>query len=479
MNLLHETVHLLCRFRRGLLLACVSVFMFAPSQAGDEKPRWIMGKAAHIPSEYTNQESGYFSIIEGKNGNIYIGSAKYGVNAYLIEFNPRNAVMQMVVDVHRAIGKFLKGFAAQAKIHTRNNLGQLTGKIYFASKQGYPEKGEKRSDYPGGYVFAYDPKTGKTENFGMPKEHHGVISVMPDEARGLIYVSTCDDGRPLESSHFMVCNVKTKKYRDLGETQHSYAFIVLDHKGRALHPVRGGKIARFDADADKLEKLDVTVDGQPPPKDIYKDGAILNWDQSPRWQDAVVRRNVDQPALLVRCHRRGRDPGGQAPRPPAGRRQGHGLPGTGGGAQERQGLDVHEVRSYDVTVEEAKQAGTLSIRQARDTHNVFRIDEQRLPVIMWMLDHHGMFARWELGIKAGLSVVTILRDLYGILIGCMRRVDRSQCLTEVLHRRGQCVVRSAKTSEQCIATNGRNYFGTKRCGLDNLGRERRIGVCQS
>jgi sugar lactone lactonase YvrE len=272
---------MLYRFRYGLLLTVLGLGAFLPSQAGEAKVRWLLGQAYHIPSEYTNQESGYFSIIEGKNGNVYIGSAKYGVNAYLIEFNPRTGVMQMVVDVHRAIGRFLKGFAAQAKIHTRNNVGQLTGKIYVGSKQGYPDKNEKRSDYPGGYVLAYDPKTGKTENFGMPKEHHGVISVMPDEARGLIYVSTCDDGRPIESSHFMVYDVKTKKYRDLGETEHSYAFIVLDHNGRALHPVRGGKIARFDPEADRLEKLDVTVDGQAVPKEIAKDGAILNWDASP------------------------------------------------------------------------------------------------------------------------------------------------------------------------------------------------------
>jgi sugar lactone lactonase YvrE len=269
------------RHRFVLLLSLLAWWPFAPSQAGQEKVRWLLGQAHHIPSEYTNQESGYFSIIEGKNGNVYIGTAKYGVNAYLVEFNPRTAVMQMVVDVHRAIGRFLKGFAAQAKIHTRNNVGRLSGKIYFGSKQGYPGKDEKRSDYPGGYVLAYDPKTGRAENFGMPKEHHGVISVMPDEGRGLIYVSTCDDGRPIESAHFMIYDVKTRKYRDLGDCQHSYAFIVLDHKGRAYHPVRGGKIARFDPESDKLDKLDVTVGGQPAPKEIAKDGAILNWETSP------------------------------------------------------------------------------------------------------------------------------------------------------------------------------------------------------
>src|SRR6059058_5574437 len=103
MNSLRSVRRMLHSCRFGILLALLGTSMFAPSQAGEEKPRWILGKAYHVPSEYTNQESGYFSIIEGKNGNVYVGCAKYGVNAYLVEFNPRSAVMQMVVDVHRAI----------------------------------------------------------------------------------------------------------------------------------------------------------------------------------------------------------------------------------------------------------------------------------------------------------------------------------------------------------------------------------------
>jgi sugar lactone lactonase YvrE len=189
--------------------------------------------------------------------------------------------MQLVVDVHRVIMSMLRGFAAQAKIHTRNNVGQITGKIYFGSKQGYPDKGEKRSDYPGGYVLAYDPKTGQTENFGMPQPHFGIISVTPDEERGLCYISTCDDGRPIEKSHFMVLDLKTKKYRDLGDTGHSYAFIIVDHLGRAYHPVRGGTIARYDPMSAKLEKLTINVDGEGLPAALSKDGAILNWDWSP------------------------------------------------------------------------------------------------------------------------------------------------------------------------------------------------------
>jgi hypothetical protein len=79
----------------------------------------------------------------------------------------------------------------------------------------------------------------------------------------------------------MILDLKKKAYRDLGDTGHSYAFIELDHKGRAYHPVRGGRIARFDPDADKLEKLEIAVDGKAPEAIFTKDGAILNWETSP------------------------------------------------------------------------------------------------------------------------------------------------------------------------------------------------------
>src|SRR5262245_14449400 len=105
------------------------------SLAAQSNADWIMARAYKVPIEYTNQESGYFSIIEGQNGKLYIGCAKYGVNAYLVEFDPKTEKMKMVMDVHEVIGSTATGFAAQAKLHTRNNVGTVTGKIYVRSKQ--------------------------------------------------------------------------------------------------------------------------------------------------------------------------------------------------------------------------------------------------------------------------------------------------------------------------------------------------------
>src|SRR5262249_49394998 len=182
----------------------------------------------------------------------------------------------------------MKGFGSQAKIHPRNNSG-ASGKIYFGTKQGYPDtaKGEKREDYPGGYPMVYDPATGKTKVYPIPVPHEGINSITPDESRGVAYVSTCSDGRPGpgENSHFLVLNLKTGKYRNLIDTRHVYGFIVVDYLHRAYHPMLGGDIVRYDPKADKVERLKQTIDGKPPTKESHLAdpgaGHPINWDISP------------------------------------------------------------------------------------------------------------------------------------------------------------------------------------------------------
>ena len=271
-----------------LVAACalLGTAVTAPAQE-TTRNKWISATAYAVPKETAPEGEGYFSIIEGQNGRLYIGTHANAVNAWLVEFDPQTKKMAVVVDAHKAIGTDLKGFGAQAKIHTRNNVGKLTGKIYFGTKQGYPdEKKEKREDYPGGYPMAYDAKTGKTQVFPIPVKHHGINSIMPDESRGIAYISTCSDHRPGpgENAIFLVLDLKTGKYRELMDTQHIYGFICLDHKGRAYHPVKGGRIARYDPDKDKLEQLKQTIDGQPPSKESHlADEAThpLNWDAAP------------------------------------------------------------------------------------------------------------------------------------------------------------------------------------------------------
>jgi hypothetical protein len=269
------------------LVVCAGLItlIFAEDKKPAEPGKWLPAKAYAVPKETAPEGEGYFSIIEGHNGRLYIGTHANGLNAWLVEFDPKTERMRPVVDAQKVIGTNATGFAAQAKIHTRNNVG-ASGKIYFGTKQGYPDKDEKWTDYPGGYPMVYDPKTDKTRVYPIPVPHQGISGITPDESRGVAYISTCSDHRPgpHESAHFLILDLASGKYRDLMDTEHIYAFIVVDNQHRAYHPLRGGEIARYDPSSDKVERLKQTIDGKAPPADSHladAEGHPLNWDISP------------------------------------------------------------------------------------------------------------------------------------------------------------------------------------------------------
>lgn len=279
------------------MIAAVCTFASLAAAQEPAKTQWLQAKAYALPKETTSEGSGYFSVIEGRNEKLYVGTAKYRENAYLVEFDPKAESMKIVVDAQKEIGTDLKGFAAQAKFHTRNNVG-ASGKIYVATKQGYPKGDEKPTDYPGGYPIVYDPSTGTSKVYPIPVAHHGIISITPDESRGVAYLSTCDDNRPIESTHFLILDLATGKYRDLMDCQHMYAFIVVDYRGRAYHPILGGDIARYDPKADKLERLKQTIDGESPTPESHladPNAHPINWDISPDGKTLyAVAMNGDQ-----------------------------------------------------------------------------------------------------------------------------------------------------------------------------------------
>jgi hypothetical protein len=264
-----------------------AVLLLAPILAqADDRPasprttpaslKYLWAKAYHIPPETTTEESGYFSLCEGKNGRIYVGCAAYGRNSYLVEFDPATEKMRIVLDTHKLVGLPLQptGYAAQSKIHTRNFVGP-SGKIYVGSKQGYPSPKEKETGriptYRGGYVMTYDPARDRAVNLGMPlplgdkrlprdaREGEGVIDVAADEGRGLIYVITC------EHQHWMLLETRhpEKGYRDLGPILRDQPNTLIDRRGRATAITHDYQVARYDPATDRVTIDPLLVDGRP------------------------------------------------------------------------------------------------------------------------------------------------------------------------------------------------------------------------
>src|SRR5262245_27422226 len=97
--------------------------LFASALAQAEAPPYAIAEAYHILKETTSDESGYFSLSESLDGKIHVGTAKYNANAYLVEFDPANGRQRVVLDTNKTCGLKATGYAAQAKIHTRNFVG--------------------------------------------------------------------------------------------------------------------------------------------------------------------------------------------------------------------------------------------------------------------------------------------------------------------------------------------------------------------
>src|SRR5262245_2318521 len=121
-------MHNICHFSLPILLAVTTAGFAAEPVTTTSLP----ASAFPVSQQTATDAADYLPAREGRNGRLYIGTPRNGANAYLVEFDPPTKKMTTVVDVMKEIGSNAKGFAAQAKIHTRNNVG-ASGKIYFGT----------------------------------------------------------------------------------------------------------------------------------------------------------------------------------------------------------------------------------------------------------------------------------------------------------------------------------------------------------
>jgi hypothetical protein len=258
----------------ALLAALCSAGFAASIHAADPTVtapfRYVEAKAYHVLPGTHNNESGYFSLSESLDGRIHVGTTKYGENAFLVEFDPRTERQRIVLDAHEALGLKSTGYAAQAKIHTRNFVGP-SGRVYVGTKQGYPTDEDKKNHvaYPGGYVLVYDPRTGAVESHGMPYQEQGVADVVADERRDLYYIVTCED------QHWMRYDAAAKTYRELGPLLTPYATTLMDSRGRAHAITKDFELATFDPESDRVAVRPILVDGKRWTR--ANDAAIPTW----------------------------------------------------------------------------------------------------------------------------------------------------------------------------------------------------------
>ncbi|MEM7397271.1 MAG: hypothetical protein AAF492_33550, partial [Verrucomicrobiota bacterium] len=91
----------------------------------------------------------------------------------------------------------------------------------------------------------------------MPFKEQGVIDVVADEARGLLYIVTCED------QHWMLYDMKVETYRELGPMLTPYATTLIDGEGRAHALDKSFNLVTYDPETGRTTKRSIELDGQP------------------------------------------------------------------------------------------------------------------------------------------------------------------------------------------------------------------------
>ena len=171
-------------------------------------------------SGFEHSHDTYNGLSSASDGKIYyvLCSELMDVAGQFYCFDPVAGKIEHLGDLTELCGEKEMKVVAQGKSHV--NFCEMKGKLYFSTHLGYysiidgMEKPGLPKDgygpYRGGHLLAFDMKTRKTEDLGIPPDKGGILTMNMDTVRGLIYGLTWPAGNLFRFS------VETGKMEDLG-----------------------------------------------------------------------------------------------------------------------------------------------------------------------------------------------------------------------------------------------------------------------
>lgn len=234
-------------------------------------------------NEIPANSSAITSLLTSFGGLIYGGTS--GESAYLFVFDPSTNKV-------RHLGKFnqQKGIH-HSLVEDKNGLIYIgTGKNIFKQVKISGKKGENIAEslwhdiknayrnYPGGHLYCYNPKSNQkvklvnaecdAEDLGIPVPGNGIYALTINPAGTAIYGLTYPDG------HFFIFSIKDKKFNDLGEIDPKVVFhgperdwrslpraLICDDSGRVYTSGSNGKLVYYDPKLTKIVSTGLKIPG--------------------------------------------------------------------------------------------------------------------------------------------------------------------------------------------------------------------------
>ncbi len=207
-------------------------------------------------------DGNWAALYAASDGKVYAGLAYHGGDGHLVYYDSKTNRMHDVGNLTELCGESLVKRGPQSKIHAKFGEGK-DGRIYFGTHAGFwwnYARFATREGYPGAHWMAFDPKTGRVEDFGLGVRNEGVNTGAYDPLFNRIYGLTHPRG------HFVYYDVATRRSVDKGRINNFESIcrtLGIDDEGNVYGSFGQGQVFRYDPRTDEIEELPVRLPIRP------------------------------------------------------------------------------------------------------------------------------------------------------------------------------------------------------------------------
>jgi len=199
-------------------------------------------------------DGNWAALKAASDGKVYIGLACHGCDGHLVVYDSHTDRMVDAGGLNELTGEAGLGLGPQSKIHAKFGEGK-DGRIYFATHGGWwfdYARYATPEGYPGSHYMAYDPVSGKTEDFGIGPRFEGMNTGAYDPKYNRIYGLTHPRG------HFVYYDVATGAKVDKGRINNWDSIcrtLGIDDDGNVYGSFGSGRIFQYDPRSDTIHEL--------------------------------------------------------------------------------------------------------------------------------------------------------------------------------------------------------------------------------
>lgn len=207
-------------------------------------------------------DGNWAALLAASDGKVYAGLAYHGGDGHLVYYDSKADRVVDVGNLTELTGESQLKRGPQSKIHSKFGEGK-DGRIYFGTHAGWwwnYSRFATKEGYPGAHWMAFDPKTGRVDDFGLGVPNEGVNTGNYDPRFNRIYGMTHPRG------HFVYYDVTKQKAVDKGRVNNWESIcrtLAIDDEGYVYGSFGDGGIFKYDPKADSIRELAVKVPTRP------------------------------------------------------------------------------------------------------------------------------------------------------------------------------------------------------------------------